>query len=569
MTVRFGAGAYFGMGVVTPYATTGKNSDIDFLFRAQDGTDSLSYKRTKLDPKDLSSYDEQFDQVQPGEETVEGSVQDKCTFNAMQDIFRMFNGSNPAVGLGGGSPTVYPYSFTGSDKPTKFSDPNHYQAGTTTRNWVVEMYRGSIVRSATETNADTGNLTIAIGPPTTITRADTTPGWDTNVYKRGAIVTISGAVGVAANGVYVVESATTAALTLRRSADGWQSTDVIASGTATAATVSAVYYESVFYQGINIKGLKLGFQRNDYVQRTLDLVGTTYTRGASSHSYRMSASVNPAYSANFATAAFSGSTITANAGTDPWTGLGFVVGGQITVAGATTGTNNGTYKIASFDSTNGRTMTVTTLAGAAVAFTGEAFAAGTYVVCDGMTNSAKVPGVGASHAGSLLGVWVTDYATTNPGQGATKFLTLGGTHFVCRSADLSIDEPLEDRYDIGQSSSELRLPEKKRSVKLEVEIETNDDKFLDIINRPDTKSFGASGGDYTGANTFQILGSGSTAGRSIVFSFPYLTIDGDAETRVEGIGPTTAKFTLMAMSDDVNNPAYTVVVTNGDAAYRT
>lgn len=560
MTVRFGAGAYVGMGVVTPYATTGKNSDIDFLIRAQDGTDAISYKRTLLDPKDLSSYDEQFDQVQAGEETVEGTMSDKATFSAMQDILRLMCGSNPTVS--GANP--YTYAFTGSSKPTRFSDPNHYQIASSGRNWVVEMFRGTVVRSTTETQADTGTITVGTsGGAITLTRAS--GAWSSTAYVRGALVTISGSAYTPAsptdnaNGVYVVESATYTAggtVTLRKSSDGWYVTDAIPTGSMTTLTISAVYYESVFYQGCNLKSLKLDWERNDYVQRAMDFVGTTANRGASSHSYLQSKTVGPAQ-LRTATVAVAATTITRDLGS--WITDGFVIGGSVTIHASDQAANVGVT--ATISALTATVMTVSTSA-----FTADADDTTLRVSGSAFTGSSRVYG---GTPATQPKRWLTDYVRSNPGQGATKFLTLGGTEFICRSASLTIEEPLEDRYDIGQSSSEQRLPEKKRMVKLEVEIETNDDKFLEVLRSPSTKAFGASGGDYTGINQVKILGADSTSGYSITFLFPYLVLDGDSETRVEGIGPTTAKFTLKAMSDDVNNPAYTVTVVNGDVSYRT
>lgn len=544
-----------GFGVLD-FGTTGKNSDIDFLMRLQEGGDSISYKRTVLDPKDLSSYDEQFDQVQPGEEMVEGSLSDKCTFGAMQDFLRMMNGANP--GVTGTNP--FTYAFTGANKAKPFFDPAHYQAGSTPRGWSIELFKGTTLRSTTETFSNYGDLTFVPGPPATITRSSGT--FDTNVYKRGAIVTVANGVASDAvfNGVYVVESATTTTLTLRQTGDGWYTTDIVVNGVTGAsslATISAVYYESLFYHGCEIKGLKLEFKRNDYVQRTLDLMGKTFSLGASSHSYRQSKTLGNLELASGAT----GPGVTANTitrRTGDWIADGYVVGGTVKIHASDQSANVGVEATIS-------ALTTTVLTVSTNVFTVDADDDTLRVSGSAMANAARIFGGTPS---TQLHLWVIDYATSNPGQ-STKFLTLGGTTFICTEADLSIEEPIDYRYDIGQSSSEQMLPEKKRSVKITATIETPDDKFLSIVNRPDTKAFGASGGDYTGQNKLYIEGAGSTAGSSLTFLFPYLVFDGDAETRVENIGPTSCKVSLKAMSDDVNSPAYTCTVVNAESGYRT
>lgn len=581
---RFGQGSYIGLGLVTYGTITGKNSDVDFLLRAMEGSDSLEYKREIIPARDLSDYDELIDQVQPGEEKVEGSLKDKCTYGAMQDLIRAITGANPSPS--GSSPTTY--SFTSTNAPKQFSDPAHYIVGTSPRGWLIEMYRGVVARSTTETQANTGNLTLGGSFPSTaftITRASGT--WDTNIYRRGAIVTITGSVGASSksiDGTYVVNAATTTQLTLRTTAQGWACWDFLdtSASAITTVTISAVYYSSLYYQSCEIKKLQLDIKRNDWVERSLEWMGKTYTSDASSHSYRTAATIRKTTSAGpaagtgtYDSASFSGATIilSNNGGSpdavDPWTLSGYVVGGTVVVTGATTTANNGTYRIVSFDSTNGRTATVQNLDGSAVSFTGESWATGTYITGNSMTGTAKIFGVGTSHAGATLGLWAQDYAVSNPGQ-ATKFLTLGGTAHICREATFYIEDPLEERYDIGQSSGEQPLPNAKRKIMLDVTIETGDETFVDIVNRPDTKSFGAAGAPsgYTGTNQMLIQGAGSTANSEIRFTFPRLTIEGPAETKVESIGVQTVKLNLMARSDGVT-PAYTAVIKNGETTYRT
>lgn len=563
---RFGQGAFMGLGVVN-YGTTGTAANIDFLLRAMEGSDSIEYKRNRIDPRDLSDYDELIDQVQPGEEMVDGSTKDKCTFAGMQDIMRMMTGSNP-TGTGT-NPTVY--SFTSGYAPLAFSNPSHYSAGSTGRAFTIELYRGAIKRKS-ETQAATGTLTIAHPAAWTVTRATST--WDTDVYQRGTIFTISGApsgtLGMGALGVYVVESVSGATLTLATVGAGWHhDSSFPATGTVTTSfTVSATYQESTFYQDCEIKKLALDWKRNDWVERSLDWMGTTFQRGPSSHSYRQ-AQTRSAVELDSGTTAVAVTpttitrTDTGGSGFD-WFTDGYVVGGTMTVHNSDTAADIGvTATISSLTSsvmTLSSAVLATDSANATLRISGSSF-----------TGAAEIYGAG-SGSGSGYKLFLTDYATSNPGMGATKFLNLGGTTnaHICREATLSIEDPLVERYDIGQSTSEQPLPDKKRTVTLDVTIETNDETFLEIVKRPDTKSFGASGAPtgYTGTNRILIQGAGSTFGRYLQFSFPRLTIEGPAETKVESIGVTTVKLQLRAMSDGVT-PAYTCIVANGDATYRT
>lgn len=560
---RFGQGAFMGLGVVN-YGTTGTAANIDFLLRAMEGSDSIEYKRNRIDPRDLSDYDELIDQVQPGEEMVDGSTKDKCTFAGMQDIMRMVTGSSPTAS--GSSPTTY--SFTSSYAPLAFSNPSHYAAGTTGRAFTIELYRGAIKRK-TEDQAATGALTIAHPAAWTIARATST--WDTDVYQRGTIVTISGApsgtLGLDALGTYVVESVSGATLTLATTGAGWHHDSAFpATGTVTTSfTVSATYQESTFYQDCEIKKLGLEWKRNDWVERSLDWMGTTFQRGPSSHSYRQACTrgAGDLYSGGGGVAVTTTTITRTDLGGD-WFADGYVVGGTITVHRSDTAADVGVVGTISSLS-----ATVITLSSAVL--TADAANATLRISGNSLTGAAEIYGAG-SGAGSGYRLYLADYVTSSPGMGGTKFLNLGGTTnaHICREATLSIEDPLVERYDIGQSTSEQPLPDKKRTVTLDVTIETNDESFLEIVKRPDTKSFGAAGAPtgYTGTNRILIQGAGSTAGRYLQFTFPRLTIEGPAETKVESIGVTTVKLQLRAMSDGVT-PAYTCIVANGDANYRT
>jgi hypothetical protein len=144
---------------------------------------------------------------------------------------------------------------------------------------------------------------------------------------------------------------------------------------------------------------------------------------------------------------------------------------------------------------------------------------------------------------------------------ATAFLQLtpqGGanTAFICHSATLTITNGFEFRRDLSSIQTLLPFPTAKREVRLECEVELDDETILNRIDNPTTTRFTA------GKLFLDDLDTTS----QIEIALNELVLDAPVEPRVGGIGVVTASLSMVALSDGTT-PSYSVTLTNQDAAY--
>lgn len=134
MTDRLGQGAYVGLGITAAFLTNGAAADIDVYFRVEGAHDNLNLERDIVTMEDITNEWMDSDLIKAGQRRVTGSLTLKATFEAMQDILRMFTGHNIAPsGVG-----PWTYSFV----PVARNLAAHYWLGTTNRGWTIEVFRG-------------------------------------------------------------------------------------------------------------------------------------------------------------------------------------------------------------------------------------------------------------------------------------------------------------------------------------------------------------------------------------------------------------------------------------------
>lgn len=151
----------------------------------------------------------------------------------------------------------------------------------------------------------------------------------------------------------------------------------------------------------------------------------------------------------------------------------------------------------------------------------------------------------------------TDRIKTPTGQSDT--LQLGGTYYVCHSADIEISLQVEGRYDVGAIEMKQPLPTAKQMLKLTAEIEVDDDSFLDKLNDPE-------GSRFTGGNALAIVES---ATKSLSWTFDELLLESPSEPRATSLGVVKTQLSMTAQAATVSVPSYSVSLINLESAYNT
>ena len=153
------------------------------------------------------------------------------------------------------------------------------------------------------------------------------------------------------------------------------------------------------------------------------------------------------------------------------------------------------------------------------------------------------------------------YMKTPTGQTVQTFMKLyketsptEGKHFICRTARIRFNQPLEHRYDVADVvPSAMPLPNAKREVTVEAEIEAEDtdsivNGWMQHAENPVDKRF----------RKIEVL-LVHDASNEILFTLHHVTLQPPVEPRVAGIGVLRANFTGMAHAS-VSTRAYGVKV---------
>ena len=164
--------------------------------------------------------------------------------------------------------------------------------------------------------------------------------------------------------------------------------------------------------------------------------------------------------------------------------------------------------------------------------------------------------IGAASTPSYLG----DFAKTTTGQ-VGAFLDLGGTPFVAKGASVTITTGLALLYDLTGIEPLGIQPEGKVLCAVTAEVEADDDTLANRLDDPETATTGRFS---SGALTLTL-----TANLILAFTFDELVLAAPVEPRAAGFGQTYAALTLNAWASSHIGQAYTVTLTNNDAAYLT
>jgi len=154
----------------------------------------------------------------------------------------------------------------------------------------------------------------------------------------------------------------------------------------------------------------------------------------------------------------------------------------------------------------------------------------------------------------------TDFMAAPTGQAALLF-TLDGTARRANSVTLSIDMPLEHRYDvIDKSPSAAPMPSGKRTVTVEADIEfpATDATLLSALEDPAANKF-------AGVNTIQVS---DTATTDFLVTLGDLYINPPADPRPESIGVMRAALSLVAKNDGTL-PDVKFHIKSNEQVYRT
>lgn len=154
--------------------------------------------------------------------------------------------------------------------------------------------------------------------------------------------------------------------------------------------------------------------------------------------------------------------------------------------------------------------------------------------------------IGARHTRSAKTVaadFKTDFIGMPTGQ-ANLLFKLDGVARRANSVTVSIDMPLEHRYDIIDKAPSVEpMPTGKRVVTVEADIEfpASDATLLSALEDPVANRFVGSNG-----NTLQVVGSGTT---DLLITFGDLWLNPPADPRPEGVGVMRANLSLVAKND--------------------
>ncbi len=173
--------------------------------------------------------------------------------------------------------------------------------------------------------------------------------------------------------------------------------------------------------------------------------------------------------------------------------------------------------------------------------------------------------LGARHtrsAKTASGSFKNDFIGTPTGQ-AALLLELEGTRYRANSVTVSIDMPLEHRYDIiDKAPSAAPMPSGKRVVTVEADIEypAADVTLLSVLEDPAANFF-----DATSGNTIQVTGSGTT---DFLITLGDLFVNPPVDPRPEGIGVMRASLSMVAKNDGTLQDIL-FHAKSDEAAYRT
>ena len=137
--VRYGQGAYIGLGEGTAFATDYTSAQIEMWFRTPEGADGLQMETDLIELESLESYDQDIDTVSLGQKRVTGSVTLKLTWSNAQNVLRWITGHNDTVDAAG-APSKYVYDFV----PVDPTSATHFALGTVPKNLVIEVFRGDM-----------------------------------------------------------------------------------------------------------------------------------------------------------------------------------------------------------------------------------------------------------------------------------------------------------------------------------------------------------------------------------------------------------------------------------------
>ena len=151
----------------------------------------------------------------------------------------------------------------------------------------------------------------------------------------------------------------------------------------------------------------------------------------------------------------------------------------------------------------------------------------------------------------------TDPMFTSTGA-SDVFCTLGGSTFTARSATVTVSNNLESTFGVTAREGDIPAPTGKREIKLDVEVETDDDTLITDLK---------AGTEYS-TNTITLdNGLASSSNREFQWAFDRLILDGPTETSVSGLGTLTASLSFRAISSAAGTPAFSVNIRNGDSDY--
>ena len=156
--------------------------------------------------------------------------------------------------------------------------------------------------------------------------------------------------------------------------------------------------------------------------------------------------------------------------------------------------------------------------------------------------------------------YLGDFAKTTTGQ-AAAFLDLGGVVYTAKGATVTITTGLALLYDLTGIEPIGIQPEGKVLCVLTAEVEADDDTLIDRLDDPET----AGTGRFSSGTLTLFL----TANLILVFTFDELVLAAPVEPRAAGFGQTYSSLTLNAWASTHTGQAYTVTLTNNDAAYLT
>lgn len=162
--------------------------------------------------------------------------------------------------------------------------------------------------------------------------------------------------------------------------------------------------------------------------------------------------------------------------------------------------------------------------------------------------TANVVGRGYTVGPKSTPTYLANFAKVPTGQ-STRLLTLGAVEYVTKSATLTIDQGLEERFDVTDVEMEQPLPGTKQTLTIEARVEVdNEQTFLDALDQQseDSPSFSA-------ARLF--LNDGT---HELDFNFDAASLRSPVEPRAAGIGVLHADLSMDVYSDDAAGPAYTV-----------